>query len=127
MSINAVGYSPVSYAQTKNAPVKQNVSFAGAEKSAPEKGKSFGKGAASWFVTGLGQMIDGRIKTGFKQMGTEFGLGAVSAVASALAVKAMQTGSKAGFIASVGLGVVAGIGAIANKIHSVIDAYKGGK
>ncbi len=127
MSINAVGYSPVNYAQVKNAPTKQNVSFAGAEKSNPEKGKSFGKGVASYFVTGLGQMIDGRVKTGFKQLGTGVGLAAVSGVATGLAIKSMQTGSKAGLIASIALGVVAGVGAIANKIHSIVDAYKGGK
>lgn len=127
MSINAVGYSPVCYSQAQKAPAKQNVSFAGAEKSNPEKGKSFGKGFASYCITGLGQMIDGRTKTGFKQLGTEVGLGVVSAVTSALAIKAMQTGNKVGFAAAIGLGVVAGIGAIANKIHSIVDAYKGGK
>ena len=127
MSINAVGYYPVCCSQAQKAPAKQNVSFAGAEKSNPEKGKSFGKGFASLWMTGLGQMFDGRVKTGFKQLGTEMGLGAVSGLASVLAVKAMSSGSRVGLIASIGLGVVAGIGAIANKIHSIVDAYKGGK
>ena len=127
MSINSVGYSPVCYSQAQKAPAKQNVSFASAEKSNPEKGKSFGKGFASYCITGLGQMIDGRTKTGFKQLGTEVALGGVSGLATALSLKAMQTGNKYGFIAGIGLGVLAGIGVIANKIHSVVDAYKGGK
>ena len=94
---------------------------------AKPKKKSFWKGFASYWITGLGQMIDGRTKTGFKQLGTEVALGGVSGLATALSLKAMQTGNKYGFIAGIGLGVLAGIGIIANKIHSVVDAYKGGK
>ena len=127
MTINAIGCSPVNYSQSRTVANRQNIAFAGKEVSNPEKGKKFGKGAASFFMTGLGQMLDGRIKTGFKQLGVEAGLGAVSGLATALAIKAMSTGSRAGMISAIGLSIASGIGVIVNKARSVIDAYKGGK
>lgn len=124
MTINAVGYSPVNYSQTKKAPAKQNVSFAGSETSNAEKGKKFGKAFASFFVTGLGQMFDGRFKDGIKDLALAIGLGAAAKLSASAGLAAK---SKAGQILGAAGAVGLAIAWCANAIHSVVDAYKGGK
>lgn len=124
MSINAVGSSPVNYAQVKNAPTKQNVSFSGSEAKGVSKGKKVAKSFASGVFTGLGQMCDGRVKDGLKQLGAHFGFALTALAGSTVAMSAKN---KVGQIASLTAVAVGAIGSIATKIYSIVDAYKGGK
>lgn len=132
MSIQAVGASTSVY----NAPKMNKVNFGenqAAEKNQtttvpqaePEKKKGgWGPAIASFFITGLGQMCDGRAKDGFKQLGAVMGLGALSGISYTLGIAAKN---KVGQIAAIAAGVVAGFGALGTAIYSVVDAYKGGK
>ena len=98
-----------------------------------KKGGSWGKAIASTFVTGLGQLCDGRVKDGLVDMGTDAALGLTAfglklGYANAFS-KAVQNGTKLGLgakAAAVGLVLTAGA-FLANKIHTIVDAYKGGK
>lgn len=99
---------------------------------APKK-KSIGKGIASAFIPGLGQAIDGRFKDGLKDYAKNFGW-VVGGTAAGLAgynsfVKAVEAGGKTpyGFYAGMALAALATIGFVANRVHSVVDAYNGGK
>ncbi|MBS4760391.1 MAG: hypothetical protein KHX03_06805 [Clostridium sp.] len=107
-----------------------------AEKS--EKRGSAGKAVASAFLPGLGQFCDGRTKDGFKDLGRHILLPAVGTAAGIAGylnfAKAVEAGAKTGmtktpygFYAAIGVAALAGIGTFANWIHSVVDAYKGGK
>lgn len=124
MSINAVGYSPVNYSQAKKYSKNQNVSFAAAEKPASGKGQKLAKSFCSLIMTGLGQMCDGRVKTGFKQLGAYIGFAFLT---SAGYVGNIVANTKAGKAASLVAMVAGAIGSVATKIHTVVDAYKGGK
>lgn len=101
---------------------KKRVNFGDTPKVKNEGGA--GKAIASTFITGLGQMCDGRTKTGVKMLGAELGFEIVS---GALTMLGMAAKSKIGSAAAIGGAVVAGFGALATKIYSIVDAYKGGK
>ena len=99
---------------------------------APKK-KSIGKGIASAFIPGLGQAIDGRFKDGLKDYAKNFGW-VVGGTAAGLAgynsfVKAVEAGGKTpyGFYAGMALASLATVGFVANRVHSIVDAYNGGK
>lgn len=98
---------------------------------APKK-KSVGKAVASSFCSGLGQAIDGRWKDGLKDFAAFTGITAVGTAAGFAGynsfVKAVQAGVKTpvGFYAGMAVAALATVGLIANRIHSVVDAYKGG-
>ena len=103
-------------------PVKEN-----------KKGGNWGKAIASTFLTGLGQLFDGRTKDGLVDMATDVGLyataGGLSMAFMNAFAKATQTGAKLGLggkAAYIGA-ALAGFGLLANKIHTIVDAYKGGK
>lgn len=119
---------------------KYNRSKDTVEKSADkqEKKGGYGKAIASGFLPGLGQFFDGRTKDGFKDLGRHIALPTIASIAGfagymnlvSTAEKAAKTGvSKTpyGFYAAAALSLVAGLGATANWIHSIVDAYKGGK
>lgn len=104
----------------------------------PEKKGSAGKAIASAFLPGLGQFCDGRTKDGLKDLGAHILLPAVGTAAGMAGylnfAKAVEAGAKSGvtktpygFYAAIGVAALAGIGTFANWIHSVVDAYKGGK
>ena len=108
------------------------------EAEAPKKKGSAGKALASAFLPGLGQMFDGRTKDGIKDMAAHVGLPTLATVVTYLGVanfaKAVEAGAKSGvtktpygFYAAVGVAALAGLGTVANWVHSVVDAYKGGK
>lgn len=101
---------------------KKQVNFGDKPKVKNEGGA--GKAIASAFITGLGQMCDGRTKTGVKMLGAELGLDVVS---GALTMVAMAAKSKIGSYVALGGAVVAGLSALGTKIYSIVDAYKGGK
>ena len=98
-----------------------------------KKGGIWGKAIASTFITGLGQLCDGRVKDGLVDIGTDAALGLTAfglklGYANAF-VKAVQNGTKLGLggkAAAIGLALTAGA-FVANKIHTIVDAYKGGK
>lgn len=123
MSISSVGYSPVNCQTPKNSAMNNTVSFAGSEVK-PSKGKQVAKSVASFALTGLGQMCDGRVKDGFKQLGAHLGF---ALVAGAGYMGSMASKNKASQIASLAAVAVGAIGSLATKIYSIVDAYKGGK
>ncbi len=98
-----------------------------------KKGGNWGKAIASTFLTGLGQLCDGRVKDGLVDMGTDAALGLTAfglklGYANAFD-KAVQNGTKLGLggkAAAIGLALTAGA-FLVNKIHTIVDAYKGGK
>ena len=103
-----------------------------------EKKGSAGKAVASAFMPGLGQLLDGRTKDGLVDMGTTAGLKALIGVAGLAGyqnfVKTAETAAKTGisktpvgFYAALAVCALAGVGAVANWIHSIVDGYKGGK
>ena len=80
----------------------------------------------------MGQILDGRVKDGAKDMGTLLGLGIIGKLTGVAGylnfVKATQAGKTPyGYYAACGAGLVLGAAALANWIHSVVDAYNGGK
>lgn len=96
------------------------------------KAKSVGKGIASFILPGSGQMFEGRFKDGFKDMLTVAGLslggiaiGRLGGLNFAKATQAAKT--PYGWYAAIALCGLAAIGNIATRIHSAVDAYKGGK
>ena len=97
------------------------------------KSGHWGKAIASVIVPGLGQFCDGRVADGFKQLGAGVGfllagkgLGIVFVNEFA---KSLRNAVKPGLGAKSALAgsILAGIGFVANSIHSIVDAYKGGK
>lgn len=124
MTVQAVGVNAYSAPKMKQAAFKGKKTEAPEVAEAPKQKKHLGKAIASFFVTGLGQMFDGRFGTGLKQMLISAGCGLA---AKFLAVAALASKTKVGAVVA-GIGsAAAGIGVIANAIHSVIDAYNGGK
>lgn len=119
MSIQAVGMSNGAYC----APKAKGVSFSGEEAPAKQSG-NIGKAIASTFVTGLGQVCDGRTKTGLKQFGTGLGLEVLAGVLTSVG---MSVKNKVGSTIALVGATAAGIGYVANKVISIVDAYKGGK
>ena len=99
--------------------------FKGAEKSdASAPKRSWGKAIASGLCPGLGQALDDRMGTGAKHFGAFVGLAVLSKICAVSGVAAMAKNSKAGAIASIVAGTLAGIGSFGAWVHSVIDAYK---
>jgi len=90
----------------------------------PKKEKHLGKAILSAFMPGLGQIADGRTKDGIKDMTKVYGLGLVSGF---LGLATVAVKSKVGFLAALAGSTISGIGAIASALHSIVDAYKGGK
>lgn len=86
------------------------------EYETPKKHKSEKKGdwgcaVASFFVTGLGQLCQGRVGAGLAQMG-----------ASILSGIGIFAGAKHESKALIGLSI---LGAFATSIYSIVDAYRG--
>lgn len=96
------------------------------------KAKQAGKAVASAFCPGLGQAIDGRWKDGLKHYAAAAGYaigGALAGLAGYKSfVKAVQAGGKTpvGFYAGMAVATLAAIGLISTRVHSAVDAYKGG-
>lgn len=92
----------------------------------PKKEKHLFKAIASAAFPGLalGQFLDGRFGSGFKHM---FGLLALSLASKITAIAGVASKSKLGMLASMGASLACGIGAFATYVHSIVDAYKGGK
>lgn len=100
-------------------------------KKKSSKAKKIGKGIASAFIPGLGQVIDGRWKDGFKDWGKQAGLlvaGSAIGIAGYLDfVKRTQAGrTPFGMYAALAGSVAIAAGLIVNKVHSAVDAYKKG-
>ena len=111
---------------------KYNKSEDTVEIGGKKKEKNVGKAVASGIVPGLGQIIDGRTKDGLKDMGKNVGLnilGTATGIAGYLNfVKATQAGKTPyGYYAACAAGLAIGAAAIANWVHSIVDAYNGGK
>lgn len=106
---------------------------------AKPKKKSFWKGLSSFLLTGSGQMFDGRFKDGLKDLGIQTGLlvgsGVIAKLGAINLAKVVEATVKNpavkatpyGWYASIAACGLLGIAVLANKIHSVVDAYKGGK
>lgn len=120
-------------AEAKESQVKDTVEIA-----KPKK-KSFWKGLSSFLLTGSGQMFDGRFKDGLKDLGIQTGLlvgsGVIAKLGAMNLAKVVEATVKNpavkatpyGWYASMAACGLLGIAVLANKIHSVVDAYKGGK
>ena len=116
---------------------KYNKSEDTVEIGGKKKEKHVGKAIASGFIPGLGQMLDGRIKDGAKDMGTIFGLGVIGKLTGILGgisfARAAEATAKGiskipyGFYVACATGFVIGTASIVKWVHSVIDAYHGGK
>ena len=116
---------------------KYNKSEDTVEIGGKKKEKNVGKAIASGFLPGLGQILDGRVKDGAKDLGTILGLGIVgklTAMAGGVSfVKATEAAAKGisktpyGYYAACAAGLVIGAATVAKWVHSVVDAYNGGK
>lgn len=96
------------------------------------KAKSIGKAIASFILPGAGQAFEGRFKDGLKDYAIAVGIVATGLIAARLGglnfIKATEAAKKPyGWYASLAICGLSGIGNLANRIHSAIDAYKGGK
>ncbi|MBQ9244963.1 hypothetical protein IJ182_01705 [bacterium] len=97
-----------------NDPV-DTVEFSSKTESAKKPKKPL-SGVASYFVPGLGQLINGDKKAAGKFFGRHVGLSAIAGIATGIAV----AGGPVGLIA---LGAAAGIGVLVNGIQSVAHAF----
>ena len=91
---------------------------------APKKERHWFKALASLMCPGLGQIFDGRFGAGIKQM---LGLACLGLAGRVLAVYGIAAKNKYGRMASMVASVAAGFGALGLYIHSVKDAFRGGK
>lgn len=116
---------------------KYNLSNDTVELSEKKKGGT-GKAIASALIPGLGQIIDGRTKDGLVDFGTSLGIGAIGTAIGGLGYKSfvkniqqcVKTGAPktpVGYYVALAASALTGIAAIANWVHSIADAYKGGK
>jgi hypothetical protein len=117
-----MNYCPIHKSDTfEKTPKSQQMMFTANEKSAKnKKERHFFKALASLFITGGGQILDGRFGDGIKQnllsaaisLGGYFGSVMLSAKGKLPLAMVVSTGATVAFAA--------------NKIHSIIDAYRGG-
>ena len=120
----SMAIQPVSV-NTYSAPKsRQSITFQGEQ--APKKETHMFKAIASAAFPGvaLGQFLDGRFGSGFKHI---FGMAGLSLASKVLAVAGLAAKNKYVGIASIVASSFAGIGAFATYIHSIVDAYRGGK
>ena len=79
----------------------------------------------SFFIPGLGQFMNGDNKAGFKFLGGQIGLGAITGLSALVTGIAASKESKALAIVGVAGTLLSSIGGFALKIADIVKAYRG--